>query len=199
MFAYIKGLLTLIQPTCVVVETQGIGYTLFIPSRLLGLLPPLGQSVQFYTTFVVREYAHTLYGFLDSRERDVFEILMSVTGIGPKLALSLIGSLSLPGLRTAILQKDLLTLCQVPGVGKKTAERLVVELKDKLADLLVFPEHLSLSSTKSPPQHFHDAVSALVNLGYQRQAAQRAVKQALDELPATHDLSLLITQTLKHI
>lgn len=202
MFAYLKGILISANPTHVVVDVQGIGYSLFIPCRLLGELPNLGQPVQFYTTFVVREFSQTLYGFLNNQERAVFEVLMNVTGIGPKLALSLIGHLTFHELQTAVANQDLPTLCRVPGVGKKTAERLVVELKDKLLTLLPLNhQNLVISTSDHTAQHIQDAMLALMNLGYNQNIAQKAVKQSLKDLPESSnlDLALLITTALKHI
>lgn len=200
MFAYLKGILESAHPTYVVVDVQGMGYSLLIPCRLFGDLPALGQPIKLYTTFVVREASHTLYGFLNSQERDVFEVLMNVTGIGPKLALSLIGHLTFYELQTAVANQDLPTLCRVPGVGKKTAERLIVELKDKLPHLL--PTHIgavAISISDHKARHIQDAMLALMNLGYNQSAAQKAIKQSLKDLPETLDLALLITTSLKNI
>jgi Holliday junction DNA helicase RuvA len=200
MFAYLKGILTTVQPNYVVLEVQGIGYFLSIPSRIVAELPMMGQTVQFYTTFVVRELSQTLYGFLNAQERDAFEILMNVTGIGPKLALNLIGSLTFQELEQAITHQNLTVLCRVPGVGKKTAERLVVELKDKLPQLLaITPATLAVQISGSQMQFSRDALQALMNLGYSQQIAQKAISQSLKEISSDADLSLLITTALKHI
>lgn len=200
MFAYIKGILATAHPTYVVVDVNGVGYALFIPYRLYGELPPLGQTTQFYTTFVVRESSQTLYGFLCSQERDVFEILMNVSGIGPKLALSLIGHLTYAELESAVANQDLPTLCRVPGVGKKTAERLIVELKDKLPNCPSFPTaSMAISISDLQSQHIRDAMLALINLGYNQSTAQKAIKQSIQELSEKADLPLLITTALQNI
>lgn len=201
MFAYITGTLVAVHPTCAIVDVHGIGYTLFISCRALGELPPLGEKVQLHTTFVVREFSHALYGFLNSQERDVFDVLMNITGVGPKLALSLIGHLSFSELQTAVTHQDLPTLCRVPGVGRKTAERLVVELKDKLSHLQSPDGSNRAVSLPSDPksQQIQDAMLALINLGYNQNTAQRAIKQTLKDLPDTDDLALLITNALKKI
>lgn len=197
MYAYLKGILVAVDATRVVVDVQGVGYFLYIPTRILGALPPLGQSVQLFTSFVVRELSQTLYGFSSPQERDLFEVLMGVTGIGPKLALSLIGHLTFDELQTAVVRPNLPALCRVPGIGKKTAERLVVELKDKLNHQLFPQTHLSASS--GHPQHMQDAMLALINLGYNQSSAQKALKKSLEDLPETTDLAELITVALKHI
>lgn len=200
MFAYIKGILISATPAQAVVEANGMGYLILIPCSALGQLPPLGSPIQIYTTLVIREFAHTLYGFLTSHERDVFDVLMNITGIGPKLALSLIGHLPLNQLQAAIDQRDLPTLCRVPGVGKKTAERLVVELRDKLSNLLSNFSDLAIKIPYDPrKQQINDAMAALINLGYNQNTAQKAIKQSLKELPEDVDLPTLITLALKNV
>lgn len=200
MFAYLKGTLAIVHPTHVVVDVNGIGYTLFIPCRLISELPELGLPVQFFTSFVVRESSQALYGFLNSHERDLFEALLNVTGIGPKMALSLIGHLTFHELQSAVANHDVPTLCRVPGVGKKTAERLIVELKDKLSNLFpIHPSNLAVHIPDQKTQQIQDAMLALVNLGYNQSLAQKAIKQSLKDLPETVDLALLITTALKNI
>lgn len=201
MFAYLKGTLAAFTTTHVIVDIQGIGYMLSTPCRVNEQLPAIGQPVQFYTTFVVREFSHALYGFLSSHERDVFEVLMNITGIGPKLALSLIGHLTLSALQDAVSTQDLSTLCRVPGVGKKTAERLVVELKDKLSHLLQFEMHDYAAASLNDPKNraLQDAILALINLGYTQSTAHKAVKQSQKELSEDADAASLITLALKYI
>lgn len=201
MYAYFKGTLVSATPSQVVLDIHGVGYIVSIPHRVLEKLPSIGQSVQLFTSFVVREFAHSLYGFLSEHERDVFDVLMNITGVGPKLALSLIGHLTLPGLQEAIAAQDVKTLCKVPGVGKKTAERLIVELKDKLAHLLQFDMSDYAATTLVDPKNrtLQDAILALINLGYTQSVAHKAVKQSLKELPEEVDLVELITLALKHI
>lgn len=198
MYAYLKGLLVHFTPSQATIEVHGVGYNVFIPSNTMSQLPQIGEAIKLYTSFVVREFSQVLYGFITEQERDIFEILLNVTGIGPKLALSLIGHISLDGLHTAIMESDLPTLCRVPGVGKKTAERLVVELRDKLPNI-----SLSKSSIQIPLdprlKNAQDAILALVNLGYHQSAAQKAVKQSLKELSEECDLPTLISSSLRNI
>jgi Holliday junction DNA helicase RuvA len=196
MFAYIKGALISTHASSIVVEVNGIGYYLYVPFRLLQELPALGSTIQFHTSFVIRENSQALYGFLSAQERDIFEILLNVSGVGPKLALSLIGHLTFGQLQTAIIYQDLPTLCRVPGVGKKTAERLVVELKDKLTQISHCQESAPVPAFRQCAQ---DGVLALINLGYHQSAAQKAIKQSLQELSEDADLPLLITTALKKI
>lgn len=200
MFAYIKGMLVSANPSYAVVDVNGVGYAIFIPCRALGELPKLGQVVHLYTTFVVRESSQALYGFLTGQERDLFELLTNVSGVGPKLGLSLIGHLTFSELQAAIAHQDLPTLCRVPGVGKKTAERLVVELKDKLPHLMpLVAANMAIPVPDSQSPIAQDAMFALMNLGYNQSTAQKAIKQSLKDLPETVDLALLITTALKNV
>lgn len=198
MYAYLKGILIHFTPSYAIIEAQGIGYQILIPSNVVNQLPQIGNSIKLYTSFVVREFSQALYGFVTEHEKEAFEILLNVTGIGPKLALSLIGSLTMDCLHAAVLEADLPTLCRVPGVGKKTAERLVVELKDKLPTLSAtkLSVHASLDQHQKNVQ---DAVLALVNLGYHQSSAQKAVKQSLKDAGENCDLPTLILASLRNI
>ena len=111
MYAYIKGVLHEINPSAVVIETYGIGYKIFIPAHVSQKMPQVGKEVILFTSFIVRELAHTLYGFLSVQERDFFDALLNVTGIGPKIALALIGAMPLDLLQKAIVNEEILTLC----------------------------------------------------------------------------------------
>lgn len=144
MFAYIKGVLAQAAQAFVVIEAGGIGYKIFIPASAFSRLSHLGSEMTLQTSFIVREQAQTLYGFITANERDFFEALMGVTGIGPKIALALIGHMPLYELQQAIGQGDIATLCRVPGIGKKGAERLIIEMRDKVATLS--PSDLSVHS-----------------------------------------------------
>lgn len=200
MFAYIKGTLTYSSPLYVVIETHGVGYQLQISASSLGRLPQLNTSLQLYTSYIVREQSQTLYGFHTVAERDLFETLLGVSGIGPKIALSIIGHLSANELYQAIQQGQIPTLCRVPGIGKKSAERMIIELRDKLPESFPhFPADLAISVQDSNTQKIRDAMSALVNLGYHQQAAQKAIKKSLEELPESVDLATLITSSLQQI
>jgi len=200
MFAYLKGIIASKTITHVVVDVNGIGYFLLIPHQPAEQLPSVGEPVKLYTTFVVREFAHTLYGFLNVHEKEIFEVLMNITGIGPKLALSLIGHLPVAALQQAVMTQDVRALCNVPGVGKKTAERLIVELKDKLANLMQFDIQDFVATTLvDPKQHLtQDAILALINLGYTQSTAYKAVKQSIKELGEEYGLADLITVSLKN-
>lgn len=199
MFAYIKGLLNQATASYAIVEAFGVGYKLFVPANLFTRLPASGSEVLLHTSFVVREQSQALYGFLSAHERDLFETLMGVNGIGPKLALSLVGHLSLTDLQHALVHANTAALSKVPGVGKKIAERLVVELRDKVGHIVPADPSSFAISLPRESNKTSDAMSALVNLGYHQQAAQKAIKKALQETSEDIELASLITYALKHI
>lgn len=200
MFAFIKGQLIYSTPMSIVVEANGIGYKILIPANVFSKLPQYGDSVFLHVSYVVRELSQTLYGFFSAQERDLFEMLMGVTGIGPKLALSLIGHMILHDLRKAISNGEIAVICKVPGIGKKTAERLIIELRDKMsAAFSTDPSEHAILITDSKSQHINDAMSALINLGYNQITAQKAIKKTMKDLPEEIDLATLITHSLQNI
>ncbi len=200
MFAYIKGVLAQATTGNVIVETGGIGYKIHIPVSAFGRMPQIGHDVTLHTSFVVREQAQTLFGFFTTQERDFFEALIGVTGIGPKIALALIGHLSLLDLQRAISQEDAATLCRVPGIGKKGAERLIVEMRDKVASTALFPNDMAVHGHADVrEQTVNDAMSALINLGYTQMTAQTAIKKTLKDIPEGIDVSALIAGALKNV
>lgn len=200
MYAFIRGELIQATPTTVIIETAGVGYLIYIPANVFPKLPQIGSRMLVYTSYVVRELSQTLYGFLSMQECEVFEILMGVTGIGPKIALSIIGHLHLTDLQQAIASHDLATISKVPGIGKKTAERLIIELRGKLTSQLPpDPSDRSIQVPQHQAQKISDAMGALINLGYNQATAQKAIKKTLQDAPEEIDLASLITGSLKHI
>lgn len=201
MIAYIKGRLVQATPLAVIIETNGLGYKIFIPASAFSKLPQIDEETILYTSFVVRELSHTLYGFNTAQDRDLFEALLNVTGIGPKIAISVIGHLSAQELHQAILNHDITSISKVPGIGKKTAERLIIEMRDKIGSILPFdPTEYAVQTNLDPKvQQISDAMSALVNLGYNQITAQKAIKKTLKEISETLSLSDLITISLKNI
>jgi len=193
MIEYIKGTLTDSSPSHAVLETHGIGYKVSIPLSNYSKLPQQGKEMVLYVSTVIREDAHKSYGFTTRIERDFFEKLIDVSGIGPKTALALIGHMELSDLQFAIAQSNITLLSKVPGIGKKTAERLVVELKDKTAKI----SEIALSVPTGKKDLFSDALGALINLGYHPLQAQKAVKQILAESEKEPDLASLITSALR--
>ena len=187
-------------PTSVILEVNGIGYKLFVPASVFSHLPQIGSTLTLYASFVVRELSQTLYGFFTPQERDFYEALLNVTGIGPKIALALIGHMSLQELQRAISNEDTATLCRIPGIGKKGAERLIIEMRDKVEASSGHAGEFSAHYVADPhSQTVNDAVSALINLGYNQSIAQKAIKKSLKDIPGALDLGALISCALKHI
>ena len=173
MIALLSGQLALKEADRVVVRTPtGLGYECFVPTRTLAQLPAPGQPVELYTTVVVREDSQTLYGFAALEDRRVFQRLLQAAGVGPKLALAMLSMHASDRLVRAIREGDIAALVAVPGVGKKTAERLVLELADKTDDLVA-----EAAAPASPASEV--ATKALARLGYSTQAADDAVRRAL--------------------
>ncbi len=171
MIASLKGILTAIGKDFVVVDVGGVGFQVFVPRTLLGVLTEPGQEVALFTHLQVRENELTLYGFGSKEELAVFRLLLTVSGIGPKVALSILSSLAADRLQAAIAQEDVGALSRVPGVGPKTARKLVVELKDKVA-LEAVPGELKPVLTEADA----DLIAALTTLGYSVVEAQEAVR-----------------------
>ena len=200
MYEYITGTLIQTSPSKAIIEAHGIGYCLLIPINLFSKLPDVGKQATLYTSFVVREDSQKLFGFLASAERDLFESLIEVSGIGPKTALCLIGNLELGQLESAISQGNLPLICKIPGIGKKTAERLIVEMRDKIKKGMGRASGLhSLHGMDNEPGVVADAICALVNLGYNSALAQKAIKTALSRIGEEPELAALITSALRCI
>lgn len=201
MIATIRGILTETRPLQVVVEVTGLGYEVNIPLTTMESLPSIGQEVLLYTLAVYREDSQALFGFHSREERDFFRLLVEkVSGIGPRLALSIMSRLSLPVLRSAIAQGDVGLLSKCPGIGKKTAERLVVELRDKVG-LGSRPGNVAASSaelaTPAGDSPFADAVAALMTLGYKPEDADKAVRKAQAKLESDATTEALIKAALQ--
>ncbi|OHE70974.1 MAG: Holliday junction DNA helicase RuvA [Verrucomicrobia bacterium GWC2_42_7] len=179
MIANIEGTLEEITPSQGVVNVGGIGYEVNMPLTTAETLLGIGKKVKLFTYVVYREDNQTLYGFKSREERDFFKVLIEkVSGVGPKLALAILSKLSLSLLKSAIAHGDISTLSSCPGIGKKTAERLIIELKDKMG---LHEAHITLPGheTSREINAIEDAVSALVALGYKTADADKAVRKAL--------------------
>ena len=187
MIAHVRGRLFSKSPNQAVVECAGVGYDVAISVETFGALPGEGAEASLFIHTHVREDQIALFGFSAMREKRLFERLLTISGIGPKLALTVLSGISADRLIGAIRAQDHGTLTKIPGIGKKTAERVVLELKDKLDDLAVAIAEVGgrPAGGGSVGVHGEDAVSALVNLGYPRVAAQRAVEAALEREPAS--------------
>jgi Holliday junction DNA helicase RuvA len=188
----LRGTLAEKQPPHLLLDVNGIGYELEVPMTTLYRLPAVGEPLTLHTHQVVREDAHLLYGFFEKRERELFRELIRLNGVGPKLALALMSGLEVDELVRCVQAQDTAALVKVPGVGKKTAERLLVELKDRfkawesipsIAPLVVEPQLAQAVSSAE-----NDAVSALISLGYKPQEASRAVAAVKEEGMSSEDL-----------
>ncbi len=179
MISFLHGKLVDVLPTQVTVDVQGVGYEVLIPLSSYDKLPQPGQEVRLLTHLAVREDAHTLYGFMTSPERELFRLLVhTVSGIGPKLALNVLSGISVTAFRGAVATGDIKSLSQISGVGKKTAERMIVELKDKIGAAGAW-EAMSAQRALSPEdQRISDAVLALMALGFKQIEAHEAVVKA---------------------
>jgi Holliday junction DNA helicase RuvA len=182
----IQGILAEKNFPQVVVSCHGVGYEIDVPMSTFYPLPRTGEEVTLLTHLVVREDAHLLYGFLTAGERTAFRQLLKISGVGPKVALALLSGLSVDDLAAAVTNGDAARLTKVPGIGKKTAERLVLELRDKL------PRVTGTARAESPDGG-GDVIGALLGLGYNEREAQAAVKQ----LPADLQLADAIRQALR--
>ena len=188
MIGRISGTLVEKNPPQVVVVSHGVGYEIDVPMSTFYHLPRTGEEVELLTHLVVREDAHLLFGFLTAGERGAFRQLLRISGVGPKVALSVLSGLSVEDLSRAVASGDAARLTKVPGVGKKTAERLVLELRDRL------PAPAGATRADAAPAN-GDVVNALLGLGYNEREAQAAVKQ----LPADLQLADAIRLALKHL
>ena len=198
MITFLQGKLVEALPTQVVVDVNGVGYEALIPLSSFDKLPQPGQPVKLLTQLVIREDAHTLYGFMTVAERDLFRLLVgTVSGIGPKIALNILSGISVTAFRGAVAGGDVKALSQISGVGKKTAERIVVELRDKIGAAGVW-EAVSAQRALSPDdQKINDAVLALMALGFKQVEAHDAVRAAQTMLGAKATVEDLVRACLK--
>ena len=176
MIAHLRGKLIHKQPGQAIVEAGGVGYDVVISVPTFTALPALGAEASLHIHTQVREDQIALFGFLERDEKRLFERLITVTGVGPKLAITLLSGLSAERAVSAIRAQDHASLTRIPGVGKKLAERLVLEIKDKLDDFASAPAPAAVQGAA-----VEDVLSALTNLGYQRPAAEKAIQQAIHQ------------------
>lgn len=180
MYAYIKGILAEITEDAIIVENQGIGYEIAVPGQVFDYLPSVGEEVKIYTYHYVREDAILLYGFLTKEDVRIFKMLIGVSGIGPKGALAILSVLSTDDLRFAILGDDAKAIAKAPGVGAKTAQRVIIELKDKLSLEDVFEQKLANQAQKAELNPAvgvkNEAILALTSLGYSQSEALKVLQ-----------------------
>ena len=188
MIGSIAGVLTLKAPPHLQLEVGGVGYEIEAPMSTFYGLPALGERTRLLTHLVVREDAHLLYGFATEGERALFRQLLKISGIGPRIALAILSGVSDAAFAHAVREQDAATLMRIPGVGRKTAERIVVELKDKLEAVAMEAEKPAVASLAGTEA---DVISALVNLGYDSRSAEGAVSEAKREVGASNFEKLL--------
>lgn len=198
MITFLHGTLVETLPTQATIDVNGVGYEVLIPLSSYDKLPPPGRTVKLLTHLVVREDAHTLYGFVSAGERDLFRMLIStVSGIGPKIALNILSGMNPTAFRGAVARGDVKALAQISGVGRKTAERIVVELKDKIGAPGAW-EAASAQFAPSPAdQKMADAVAALIALGYKQAEAHEMVRAAHTLIGPHAPLEDLVRASLK--
>jgi holliday junction DNA helicase RuvA len=198
MITFLHGKLVEALPTHLVVDVQGVGYEALIPLSSFARLPEPGQPVRLLTQLVIREDSHTLYGFMSVEERDLFRLLVNtVSGIGPKIALNILSGISVQAFRGAVANGDVKALSQVSGVGRKTAERIVVELKDKIGIAGAWEAASAQRGLAPDEQRLNDAVLALIALGFKQVEAHDSARQAQAVLGPQTTVENLVRACLK--
>jgi Holliday junction DNA helicase RuvA len=200
MIAYLKGTVLESSPLELILDVQGVGYSIQIPITTAEKIPPIGQACELHIHSVYREDSASLYGFISKNDKEFFRLIIEkVSGIGPRIALSILSKMSVEILQNAIFNQDTTLLAQCPGIGKKTAERLVIELKDKVS------AHSQASTTGITTDNantnfqnskYQDAVSSLITLGYKLPEADKRVSNALQNLGTNVPTELIIKEAL---
>jgi len=194
MIAHIQGLLHFKSPEYLVIDVDGIGYQVHVPLSTFYDLPQVGSTMSLHIHTHVREDALQLYGFRSPEEKAIFVRLISISGIGPRLAVNILSGISPAELVESLSQNNLARLISIPGVGRKTAERIMVELRDKVSSLV--PGHDVTVPVRAAAE-IEDALSALLNLGYKKGVAQRAVENARQRLEGEITLESLLKESLR--
>lgn len=182
MITFLEGVLVERHPARAVIACAGVGYEVAIPLSTFDHLPEEGQTCRILTRLIVREDAHLLFGFASPSERALFDLLLVVSRVGPKLALAVLSGLSVPQIRQAIAFQDAAMLASIPGCGRKTAERIVVELKDRIEKGAAVVDGVAVGKGGTRGGPLEEAMAALMALGYSRPEAQEAVSQAAKEM-----------------
>ena len=198
MITFLQGKLVEALPTQIIVDVNGVGYEVLIPLSSFDKLPSPGKPVRLLTQLIIREDAHTLYGFMSAAERDLFRLLInSVSGIGPKTALNILSGMNVVTFRGAVATSDVKSLSQISGVGKKTAERIVVELRDKIGAAGALEAASAKHALSPDDQKTNDATLALMALGFKQIEAHDAVRAAQAMLGASATVEQLVRACLK--
>ena len=196
MFAYIKGELDTKTDTFVVIDVQGVGYKIFMPTKSIESLGEIGQTVKVYTYYYVREDNISLYGFSSNEELRMFELLLSVSGVGAKSAIIMLSEISPSSFALAVISNDVSKLVKIPGVGKKTAARIILELKDKLKTEETIDKNEEIDLAIEDDNKDNEAIAALQVLGYTRKEVERVLEKIdINNL----QLEEIIKQALKYL
>ncbi len=200
MITFLAGKLAAALPTQATLDVNGVGYEVLIPLSSYDRLPAVGQTVQILTHLHVREDAHILYGFMSGAERDLFRLLVNnVSGIGPKLALAVLSGMSVNNFKHAVVNGDGASLAKISGLGKKTAERIVLELKDKLGVAAAWEAASATHAPSAEEGQANEAVLALIALGYKQVDAHKAVRELQDKQPEIKSAEELVKNALKRM
>jgi len=194
MIDSLTGILKEKLPTYILLEINGVGYGVNIPLSTYNKLPEPGEEIRLLTYLMVREDALSLYGFYTLKERELFFNLISISGIGPRSALTILSSIEVGQFNQAILKEDMLTLTSISGIGKKTAQRLILELKDKIKEIEISPVTKLIDK-----KIVDDTISALISLGYKKDTAVQAVHKAQETFKEKFEVEELIKTALKFL
>lgn len=198
MITFLHGKLADALPTQITVDVNGVGYDLLIPLSSFDKLPTVGSEIRILTHLAVREDAHVLYGFMTAAERELFRLLINtVSGIGPKIALNVLSGMNVVMFRGAVANGDVKSLSQISGVGKKTAERIVVELKDKVGQAGALEAASASRALTADEQKLNDAALALMALGFKQADAHDSIRAAQEKLGASASVEDLVRFGLK--
>lgn len=202
MIAYLKGIVAEVSQTRLVLEVNQIGYQIFISAREASELPGRGEEVKIYTYLNVKEDAMQLYGFQSEDDLELFRLLLGVNGVGPKAALGILSALTADDLRFAVLSDDAKAIARAPGIGTKTAQKLILELKDKITLEEAFEKKLENGSAESPAMTVetdakNEAIQALIALGYSNSDALRAVRRS--EITEDMDTEMILKLALRQL
>src|SRR5207248_5091590 len=200
MITFLDGKLVNALPTQAIVDVGGVGYEVFIPLSSYDKLPSAGQPIRILTHLAVREDAHVLYGFMTPAERDLFRLLVnSVSGIGPKLALAVLSGMSVNNFKAAVVNSDVVAISKISGVGKKTAERMVLELKDRVGVAAAWEAASAVHAPTPEQEQANEAVLALIALGYKQVDAHKLVRDLQERDGAGKSAEELVKMALKRM
>ncbi|MES2764458.1 MAG: Holliday junction branch migration protein RuvA [Bacteroidota bacterium] len=196
MIAQLRGTLISRVTTEIVIDCGGVGYAVLVSVNTSSRLPEAGQQLTILTLLITREDSMTLYGFHNEAERDAFKLLTNIGGIGPKTALAILSSVTVEELQSYVLANNLIALQKLPGIGKKTAERMIIELRDKVGKLEIDPSGQTPAMLQTLAQQ--EALAALVSLGYNKLIAERAIKKVIAEEKGELSVEFIIKKALRY-